>query len=312
MSKHIKNQQSKSRNGQTNSHRLQTGNLNQPVQKKLRSLWRNGLIPLGLVVVLLVVFLAVKVTSSPVSATKSAASNGETPLAASVAQAVTTVPDATLNAIGAPSELTAPSTVTGNTKTLVSNGKPSIVYMGAEYCPYCAAERWALVVALSRFGTFKNLGATHSSSSDVYPNTATLSFYGSSYSSKYLTFTPVELQTNQVSGSFYKTLQTPTAQEQSLFNKFDVPPYTTSAGGTPFIDFGNRFIQSGASYNPQLLQGKTTNEIANALHDPSTDIAMGVDGTANMLSAAICKLTNGQPGSVCSSSAVSQAIQKLG
>ncbi len=30
---------------------------------------------------------------------------------------------------------------------LTSGGKPQIVYMGAEYCPYCAAERWAMVVA---------------------------------------------------------------------------------------------------------------------------------------------------------------------
>jgi hypothetical protein len=32
-----------------------------------------------------------------------------------------------------------------------------MLYIGAEYCPYCAAERWPLVMALSKFGTFSNL-----------------------------------------------------------------------------------------------------------------------------------------------------------
>ena len=37
---------------------------------------------------------------------------------------------------------------------LTSGGKPEMLYIGAEWCPYCAAERWAMAVALRRFGTF--------------------------------------------------------------------------------------------------------------------------------------------------------------
>src|SRR5438309_707950 len=36
-------------------------------------------------------------------------------------------------------------------------GKTEVLYIGAEYCPYCAAERWSLVVALSKFGSFSGL-----------------------------------------------------------------------------------------------------------------------------------------------------------
>ena len=36
------------------------------------------------------------------------------------------------------------------------------------------------MVALSRFGTFSNLGVTHSDLHDVYANTKTLTFYGAS------------------------------------------------------------------------------------------------------------------------------------
>ena len=35
---------------------------------------------------------------------------------------------------------------------------PEILYMGAEYCPYCAAQRWSTIIALSRFGKFSGLG----------------------------------------------------------------------------------------------------------------------------------------------------------
>src|SRR5438270_1263439 len=31
--------------------------------------------------------------------------------------------------------------------------KPVFLFVGAQYCPFCAAERWAVVKALSRFGT---------------------------------------------------------------------------------------------------------------------------------------------------------------
>jgi len=34
-----------------------------------------------------------------------------------------------------------------------SSGKtlPLVLYVGAEYCPYCAAQRWSTIIALSRF-----------------------------------------------------------------------------------------------------------------------------------------------------------------
>ena len=76
-----------------------------------------------------------------------------------------------------------------------------MLYEGAEYCPFCAAERWAMVMALSKFGTFWGLKLTNSSVSDFAPDTATFSFYGSTYTSKYLAFKPVELATNEPAAS---------------------------------------------------------------------------------------------------------------
>ena len=38
-----------------------------------------------------------------------------------------------------------------------ATGKPEVLYVGAEFCPFCGAERWPLIVALSRFGHFTTL-----------------------------------------------------------------------------------------------------------------------------------------------------------
>ena len=68
---------------------------------------------------------------------------------------------------------------------LTSRGRAEVVYVGSEFCPYCAAVRWSLVVALSRFGTFSHLGQTRSSSSEAFPGLQSFSFDGASYQSRY-------------------------------------------------------------------------------------------------------------------------------
>ena len=65
-----------------------------------------------------------------------------------------------------------------------------------ESCPFCAAERWPLAVALAHFGTWSHLGSTTSSATDIYPNTATLSFRTAQYSSAELTLRTTELADN--------------------------------------------------------------------------------------------------------------------
>ena len=189
-----------------------------------------------------------------------------------------------------------------NAPALKDGAKPQVLYVGAEYCPYCAAERWGVAIALAKFGTFNNLGTTHSSSNDIYPNTATLSFHGSTYASDYISFVGKELASNQpnAAGTAYAPLDTLTPGEQSLVSTYNAPPYTASSGGIPFIDVGGKYVQQGATYNPQVLAGKTASEIAAALADPTSDIATSLDSTAAVFIKALCTLTNGQPGAVCS------------
>jgi hypothetical protein len=175
------------------------------------------------------------------------------------------------------------------------DGKPEVLFVSAEYCPFCAAQRWPLVVALSRFGSFGGLSATHSSTNDVYPDTKSFSFYGSTYTSSSLNFTSVELQTNQISGSSYGTLQSLTASQSELLTKFDRAPYTAETGSIPFLDIANRYVSVGSGYSPQILQGLSMQQIATQLNDTNSPIAEAVDGEANRIVAAITEATGVQP-----------------
>lgn len=232
---------------------------------------------------------------------------------ASVIADVTSVPPSTLDAVGADGVSTVPNALPPSTPAYTVDGKPAILYVGAEYCPYCAAERWALVVALSRFGDFSGLGLTTSGAEDVYPSTATLSFHGSTFQSDLIAFDGVETATNELNaaGTSYEPLDALTPEQQQLFQTFDAPPYTPSAGSIPFLLIGNRFVLSGASVLPDVLQGKTWEEIATALQDPEDPIAKDVLASANVLTAAICELTGGEPAAVCTSPGVQQGAAAL-
>ena len=227
---------------------------------------------------------------------KSAPGTGATPVPAAIESAATSVSASTLSAVGVPPGLASPTRVGGQQPTLAgADGKPEVLYVGAEYCPFCAAERWALVVALSHFGQFGTLSATHSSSTDIYPDTPTFSFYGSTYSSPRLDFQTVELQTNQAVGGSYPTLQKLTAPQQAVLGAYDRAPYSSMPGSIPFVDIGNRFVLVGAGFDPAVLQGKSMGQIAEALSHPSSVIARAVDGSANLLISAIVSATGLQP-----------------
>jgi hypothetical protein len=261
----------------------------------------------SIVVVIAVVVAIIALTSSAGGSSGSTAgSSAAAPTGSALTSVVgqlTSVPASTLDQVGAGTTAANPTTITG--AALTSGGKPEVLYIGAEYCPYCAAERWAAIVALSRFGTFSGLAPIRSAAKDgggnaePYPLTPTWTFAKATYTSTYLTFTPVEGYTNipDKATGFYTALQTPTAAQQALLNKYDA----AYQGAIPFIDYGNRYLSVGASYNPAILSGLTWAQIADDLHNPASPVARSVLGTANFATAAICSLTGNQPASACTS-----------
>ena len=284
-------------------------------QEQAQARNRRLLLAGGAIVVVLAVVLAIVLSGGGGSGGSSGSKAGSTAApprgsaSSSVVGQLTSVPAATLDQVGAGQTATNPTSISG--AALTSGGKPEVLYIGAEYCPYCAAERWAVIVALSRFGSFSGLAPIRSAAKDgggnaePYPLTPTWTFAKATYTSKYLTFTPVEGYTNvpDAATGFYTTLQTLTAAQQALLNKYD----TAYQGAIPFIDYGNRFLSVGASYNPAVLSGLTWAEIAADLHNQASPVAKAVLGTANYATAAVCALTSDQPASACTS--VVRALQ---
>jgi hypothetical protein len=287
-------------------------------ERRRRILLASGSVVVVLAIVLTFVLIKLnsKSSAAPAPTTPSASaspqglSNGPTGSALTpIVDKVTSVPASTLDAVGKGQFAGKIQTITGNPKALTADGKPELLYVGAEYCPYCAAERWAMIVALSRFGTFSGLATVHSAVSDgagnqePYPDTSTWTFVHATYSSPYLTFTPVEQFTNipDASNGGYTALQSATSAQLALLSKYDAPPYITAseAGSIPFLDFGNKYVSIGASYTPQVLSGLSWSTIATDLSNPNSPVAQAVDGTANYITAAICKMTGNQPASAC-------------
>jgi len=251
------------------------------------------------VLVIVLVFVIVKVSQGSPSSPGSSSSNG-TLLPASVASQVTGVPAATLDRVGKGSVPVftrgQPAFTAGSGAAVTSGGKPEMLYIGAEFCPYCAAMRWSMAIALSRFGTLTPLHGIHSSPTDANPNTATLTFYKTGYHSPYLAFTPVEVQT--VSRA---PLQNPTKEQNAIWAKYEP---NASSRGYPFIAFGNKLVMKGPIYDAGVLKGQSWSQIAATLKDPASPVAQSVNGAANYITGAICQMTNNQPANVCSSAAV--------
>lgn len=259
--------------------------------------------PVTVAVLVVLVLVVVKVAagpSHPKSGTQASAAGD------AVSAAVTGVPASVLNSVGKGTVAAAPKALTG--AALSADGKPRVLFVGAEWCPYCAAERWPLAVALARFGTLNGLGQVSSSPSDVDPNTPTLSFHGASYRSDYLSLTAKELCSNQVASNGpaacngYAALDSLDAADEQI--------YTSNGGGYPFLDVGGKYLFA-ASYDPATLQGKTQAQVAAALSDPSSSIAKAVDGSANVITAAICASTGNKPANVCTAAGVTAAAAVL-
>jgi thiol-disulfide isomerase/thioredoxin len=272
-------------------------------------------LPWGLIVGVLLVLVAVIgvfIYISQQSSSTSGKSSTPTPTTASVLDAVNNVSPSIFAAVGTGGQqnIMVSSKKAGSTPPpLVGpSGKPEFFYAGAEYCPFCAAERWGAVVALGRFGKFTHLNETTSSPDDVYPSTPTFTFYQSAYSSQYIDFVSVETE-GQKQGV---PLQTLTAEQNQLISTYNAPPYFNSAGSIPFIDIGNQQLSQGANYSPQVLADHSQQDIANNLSNPNSDITKGIVGTANYLTAAICMATNQQPASVCTAAPIPQIEQTLG
>ncbi len=208
------------------------------------------------------------------------------------------------------------------------NGKPSIIYLGSITCIFCGENRWAMALALSRFGNFSNLFKGYSSIGDsdvptvywspAHYNSSTVDL-GSFYNSKYINFIAIE-DTSPITGGFslqpLQVIQSEVNASGNLaysdaynyvmqLNNFQGTPYTIwgnyNIGGADAVDFGN---QTPTSTNPTLqLTYMTHNDVLNQLAAPKGQFAWSEYAAADLYIAMTCaSLNNTAP--ICSLPAI--------
>ena len=239
------------------------------------------------------------------------------PTSAGILSELASVPPSTYNTIGVtttpPMQIASPSVLVGQ-PPLVALGKPEVLFVGADFCPFCAAERWPLVVALSRFGRFSRLYATQSAPASVFPGVQTFTFTGAVYASRYVTLTGVELFSNSTNADgSYTRIATLSPGQQALVDRYrGAGSSGTLPGAYPFVDIGNKVVASTSAFSPTLLVGRSQGSIAGDLAQAQSPPAQAIVASANMLTAGICMATDQQPTRVCSSKGVLAAALALG
>ncbi len=237
-----------------------------------------------------------------------------TPAPTSMLTSLAHIPATVSNAVGVSSPnnpITSP-TATGNAPIWESSAggsapRPVVFFYGAEFAPYAAAERWAVVVALSRFGTFGQLGLMQSSSSVAFSDTPTFTFWHATYSSIWIDLQTTERYSSlNPTGAGYTSLQTPTTRQAA-----SVAVYDTSAKTFPLLDIANRYVLVGSSFSPTMLDGLTQSQIADDLTYPANPVTQAIVASANEITASICSVTGDRPATVCDARGVTVAAAKM-
>src|SRR5580658_4871543 len=145
---------------------------------------------LGLIIVAIILLGALVIVRDNSTTTTSSTVETFNAAPSSLISALATVPTSVYDQIGvgSPDVPVTPLRSTGSTVPWLATvdggpAEPVVFFYGAEYAPYAAAERWPLVLALSRFGTFKQLGLMQSSSTTAFANVSTFTFSDAYYTS---------------------------------------------------------------------------------------------------------------------------------
>jgi hypothetical protein len=183
----------------------------------------------------------------------------------------------------------------------LSDGRPLTLFVGGQFCPFCASMRWPLVKALSRFGTFGGLGQMQSrNGTDGFSSIATYDFTHATYTSDLLTVHLVEAA--DANGN---PLQQPTADDMDLFNRFD------PNGSIPFVFIAGTYVAQ-LPYSPQLLVGQTFQQIRGEADAANPGgVGTAIDKEADAITAAICKVDGGKPGNICQTPAMQALVDRI-
>jgi uncharacterized protein DUF929 len=267
---------------------------------------------LGLIVVAIILLGALVIVRDNSGPSSTSTVETFTPAASSLLSTMGQVPASVYDdvGVGSPANPVTPPHLLGTSTTPLweatgDNGttKPVVFFYGAEFAPYAAVQRWPLVLALSRFGTFDRLGIIQSSSTSAFANLSTFTFWQSSYTSKYVILESVERYGSlNPTGARYLGLQRPDARQAAV-----VAGFGSGAGTFALLDVANRWAISGASFSPTVLVGLTQDQIAGYLATPAAPLTEAVVTAANEITATICSVDGDRPDAVCESRGVLDA-----
>ena len=187
---------------------------------------------------------------------------------------------------------------------LLDDGRPILFFMGAQYCPFCAAQRWALIEATSRFGVWSGVEPFASPAGmDGFSSVPTYDLTAARFTSDVLSVRTKEIA--DASGGRLQDLDDVEAGLVDAFNPRGSVPFiaATGTGGQYTIDL---------AYSPGLLQGDDFDEIRQAVGAGEDSAAVrAISGQADAITAVLCTLTGGQPASACGTPVVTELMRRL-
>jgi thiol-disulfide isomerase/thioredoxin len=179
-------------------------------------------------------------------------------------------------------------------------GKSLVFFMGAGFCPFCAAERWAIVNALSNFGRWEGLVETASADHDEkYLSIPTVSFARAKYQSD-----RVEFIGRETADRNFEPLQELGEKDYEILDTFNPDQII------PFLLIDGQFMQVGAGYSPQILEGMDLAKVKAELANPASTAGKAIKAEIDNITALICKSIGGKAG-VCNSDNIKSLVAKI-
>ena len=180
--------------------------------------------------------------------------------------------------------------------TIRRDGKLLVFFMGAEYCPYCAAERWAIVRALQKYGRWSGLKQAISAARDEpFLNLPTYDLTEAAYTSPHIEFVAREIEDRE-----FKPLQKLLENEEKLLKQYN------SEKQIPFLLIGGRFMQIEAGFTPKIFIGHTFRQTETELKKAESEIRKTIDAEANIIRALLCVV--GLPAELCKETGVAELV----
>jgi len=180
-------------------------------------------------------------------------------------------------------------------------GRKSLVYfMGAGFCPFCAAERWAIVKALARFGTWEGLVEDKSAGRDEkYLNVPTFSLARANYSSAH-----VEFAGKETADRNFEPLQELDDSDYEILDMYNPDQMI------PFLLVDGQYMQVGAGFSPELILNMSHEQVRAELDKLDSAIGKAIRAEIDNITALVCKSIAGK-GDACGSESVKALVGKL-